>query len=110
MGSAVTGSRHNAFKVRLTARNGIYLVYKNMPPLQAFLNLPWLAAGIGIKALFFLKKGLGKAYVKGLADGFRLCLSLPGREKRIPFHKECFGSYVRIQLELWLNMLRRITG
>ncbi len=110
VGSAVTGSRHNAFKVRLTARNGIYLVYKNMPPLQAFLNLPWLAAGIGIKALFFLKKGLGKAYVKGLADGFRLCLSLPGREKRIPFHKESFGSYVRIQLELWLNMLRRITG
>ena len=33
-GSAVSGSRHNPFKVELTARNNLYLIYKNMPPLQ----------------------------------------------------------------------------
>lgn len=38
-GSGVSGSRHNAFKVKLSARNNVYLIYKNMPPLQILLNL-----------------------------------------------------------------------
>lgn len=31
MGSATTGSIHNEFKVRLSARNSLYVAYKNMP-------------------------------------------------------------------------------
>ena len=109
-GSAVSGSRYNDFKVRLSSRNSIYLVYKNMPFLQMLLNLPFLAAGTGIKALFFLKKGMGKAYVEGLLDGIRLSLSEEGRRQKVPYRQECFWNYVKIQLELWQNTMRRITG
>ena len=30
VGSASSGSRHNQFKVELTAANNLYLIYKNM--------------------------------------------------------------------------------
>lgn len=109
-GSAVSGSRYNDFKVRLSSRNSIYLIYKNMPSLQILLNLPFLAAGIGIKALFFLKKGLGKAYAEGLLEGFRLSLSEEGKRQKVRYRQECFWNYVKIQLELWQNTIRRITG
>ena len=81
-----------------------------MPFLQMLLNLPFLAAGTGIKALFFLKKGMGKAYVEGLLDGIRLSLSEEGRRQKVPYRQECFWNYVKIQLELWQNTMRRITG
>lgn len=38
-GSAASGSKHNAFKVTLSAKNSIYLIYKNMPVLQIIINL-----------------------------------------------------------------------
>ena len=52
VGSAASGSRHNEFKVRLSARNNLYLIYKNMPVLQILLNLPFLLAGFLVKYLF----------------------------------------------------------
>ena len=39
-GSGTSGSRHNAFKVRLSARNSVWLVRKNMPLWQVVLNAP----------------------------------------------------------------------
>ena len=30
-GSAASGSRHNAFKVDLSSKNSVYVIYKNMP-------------------------------------------------------------------------------
>ena len=68
-GSGVSGSRHNDFKVKLSARNNIYLIYKNMPPVQVLLNLPFLLAGFLVKTLFFLKKGLVKSWLLGTAEG-----------------------------------------
>ena len=68
-GSATSGSRHNAFKVRLAARNSVWLVKKNMPALQAALNLPFLAAGCLIKWIYFSRKGLGKEYAGGIRQG-----------------------------------------
>ena len=56
-GSATSGSRYNEFKIRYSARNNVYLIYKNMPALQILLNSPLLAAGFAVKLLFFLKKG-----------------------------------------------------
>ena len=38
VGSGTSGSKYNAFKVRLAARNNIYLNYKNMPDWQLALN------------------------------------------------------------------------
>lgn len=109
-GSGFSGSRYNKFKIDLSAKNSIYLVYKNMPLLQQLLNLPFLLAGFLIKWLFFLKKGFGTVYVKGLAKGFSLCFSRKGREKKVPFLGKNLPNYVFIQIQLWWNMIRRITG
>lgn len=107
-GSGSSGSRYNKFKVDLSSRNSIYLIYKNMPVLQVLLNLPFLLLGYLVKILFFLKKGLGADYMKGLGKGFRLAFSGKGREHKVKFSMKHFGNYVVIQLQLWANMFRRL--
>ncbi|MCM1266755.1 MAG: glycosyltransferase family 2 protein [Bacteroidales bacterium] len=107
-GSGVSGSRHNAFKVRLSAQNSVYLIVKNMPPLQILLNLPFLLAGFLIKMLFFLKKGLGKSWFQGTAEGLRLSFSAKGRRKRVRFSFRHLPAYGRIQWELWRNLWYRV--
>lgn len=72
-GSATTGSRHNEFKVRLAARNSVYMVWKNMPLWQRAVNGPFLAAGFLIKAGYFTVRGLGGAYMSGFGQGISLC-------------------------------------
>lgn len=106
-GSASSGSRYNAFKAELTARNSVYLVYKNMPPAQILLNLPFLLAGFLVKQLFFLKKGLGRSWCKGIVEGIRLCRSFEGRKRRVRFKMEHLSAYARIQWELWRNIWYR---
>lgn len=107
-GSASSGSRYNAFKAELTARNSVYLAYKNMPPGQMLLNLPFLLAGFLIKQLFFLKKGLGKSWWKGLVKGIGLCRSPEGKKRRVRFDSGRLPAYVRIQWELWRNIWYRV--
>lgn len=103
-GSGVSGSRHNKFKVDLTSRNSLYLIYKNMPMGQVLLNLPLLFAGVIIKFLFFTKKRMGIIYMRGLCKGVRLCLSEDGRAHKVRFRWEHFYNYAAIQLELWRNL------
>ncbi len=103
MGSATSGSRYNRFKVVLSAGNNVYLLYKNMPAGQLLLNAPFLLAGFLIKYLFFVKKGFGKEYREGLARGLTLCRENAGR--KVPFSAKRFPAYVRIQWELWKNIL-----
>ncbi len=105
-GSATTGSRYNAYKVKQAARNSVYVLYKNMPLAQLVLNLPFWLAGFIIKALYFAKKGFAAQYISGIIDGCRICT----RDKKVPFKAENTANYVRIQLELWINAVRRITG
>ena len=102
VGSAASGSRHNEFKVRLSARNNLYLIYKNMPVLQILLNLPFLLAGFLVKYLFFLKKGLGAIYLKGLMEAPKLMK----KKKKVLYQKGHLKNYLKIQLELWLNIFR----
>ena len=109
-GSAVSGSRHNEFKVKLSARNSVYLIYKNMPFLQVILNLPFLVAGYLIKGLFFLKKGLGSAYFNGLGQGFKLSCSQEGGQNKVRFQWKNLTGYLWIQGQLWLNLIRRLAG
>ncbi len=104
IGSGTTGSRYNPFKVRCSARNNIYLLYKNMPLFQLLLNAPFLAAGFLIKYLFFLKKGFGKEYVSGLKEGFKICK----KDKKVRFYFKNFQNYCKVQLELWANIGRRL--
>ncbi len=42
IGSATSGSRYNEFKVKLSARNNIWVVYKNFPIPQKILNFIFL--------------------------------------------------------------------
>lgn len=104
VGSGTTGSRYNPFKVRYSARNNVYLIYKNMPFLQLLLNLPFLAAGFIIKFLFFVKKGFGKEYAAGIRQGFEICK----KDKKVRFDLKNFGNYCKIQWELWANIARRL--
>ncbi|MBO4889563.1 MAG: glycosyltransferase family 2 protein [Lachnospiraceae bacterium] len=105
-GSGSTGGRYNPFKVRLASRNSWYVIYKNMPALQILINLPFFIIGFGTKALFFICKGYGREYLSGMKRGYLMCVA--GR--KYPFDKRFVKNYFRIQLELWLNMIRRITG
>lgn len=107
-GSASSGSRHNEFKVKLSSRNSIYLIYKNMPFLQILVNFPFLLAGYLIKLLFFTRKGLGLVYAKGVGNGFLLCCSREGRKNKVKFSWKNFKNYCWIQGQLWVNMLRRV--
>lgn len=96
VGSGTSGSRYNSFKVRLAARNCVYLNYKNMPGWQLLLNAPFLLAGIFVKYLFFVKNGFGGDYVSGLKEGIRTrkqCRRVPGLLKR-------FGAELKIQFEM----------
>ncbi len=106
VGSGATGSRYNDFKIRISARNNMYVIMKNMPVLQIILNLPFLLLGFSIKALFFILIGHGRAYLSGLKRGYILC-----REARkFPYSSRNLRNYARIQLELWLNLFRRLPG
>lgn len=105
-GSASSGSRHNTFKVELTAANNLYLIYKNMPALQVIINLPLIVVGILIKHVFYVKKGLGGAHLKGLLKGFSRIFSNSG--KRVRFGRKQALNSLKMQLELWINCIRRI--
>lgn len=106
-GSGASGSRYNDFKVDLTSKNSIYLVYKNMPPAQIILNLPFLIVGFAVKAVFFMRKGFGGTYLKGLRKGIALCLSDEGRAHKLRFSGDRLYNYVIIQMELWRNIWYR---
>lgn len=101
VGSGTSGSKYNSFKVYLSARNNIWLCYKNMPALQLFLNLAPLALGCLIKYLFFCKIGFGKDYKKGLKEG----ISNRKNCRKVPFHFSHLPNYLRIELELIKNTI-----
>ena len=68
-GSATSGSKYNAFKVRLTSRNHIWLMYKNQPDFLLIFHSPWILAGLFVKALFFAKRGLFLPWLSGTWEG-----------------------------------------
>lgn len=107
VGSASSGSVYNLFKTRHSSRNSIYLIYKNMPFLQILLNLPLFIPGFLAKTVFFIRKGFGKEYIAGIGRGFLLCRKGKKEGKKVRFRLENIGNYMRIQLELWINVVRR---
>lgn len=96
VGSGTSGSKYNSFKVRLAARNGVYLNYKNMPFLQLVLNSLPLILGMILKYGFFKKIGFGKEYLEGLKEGLRTANTC----KKVDFKREYLSHYLMIQLEL----------
>lgn len=102
VGSGTTGSRYNLFKVRYSSRNNIYLIYKNMPLFQIIWNIPFLAAGFGLKTLFFAKKGFGKEYVAGLKNG----IAISRKNKDRKFKADSGRRYIQVQIQLYRNLYR----
>ena len=106
VGSGTSGSRYNHFKTRYSSRNNVYLIYKNMPLLQIILNLPFLIVGFGTKLLFFTLKGFGKEYLAGIKNGFQISK----KDRKVLFKFRNLPNYLKIQLELWINIARRFHG
>lgn len=104
VGSGFSGSRYNEFKIRLSSRNNVYVIYKNMPVLQIILNLPLLLAGFAVKTIFFTMKGYGRAYLSGIKRGYLLC----HEGRKLAYSGRNFKNYARIQIELWVNTVRRL--
>lgn len=103
VGSATTGSKYNDFKVQYSARNNMYLIYKNMPGLQILWNAPLLIPGFMVKAAFFVRKGFGLQYLKGIREGVELCRNSKKQEYKHMYLK----NYVQIQMELWVNIFKK---
>ena len=105
IGSATSGSRHNSFKVKLAARNNIYLIHKNMPILQIILNFIFIFMGILIKWMYFSIKGFGTDYITGVFEGLRSKKKI----NRIKLKNNLF-NYIDIEKMLFkntLNLLKR---
>ncbi len=96
VGSGTSGSKYNSFKVRLAARNNIYLNYKNMPAPQLVINSIPLALGTAVKYGFFRKLGFGKDYLDGVKEG----ISARKTCRKVPYRREHLKNYVKIQWDL----------
>lgn len=96
VGSGTSGSKYNSFKVKLSARNSVWLNYKNMPLIQLCINFLPLLAGYFVKTLFFCKIGFGKDYLTGLSEGIRSLSSC----KKVPFRFSHLPAYLKIEYEL----------
>ena len=93
VGSGTSGSKYNSFKVRLSARNSVYLIYKNMPAPMIAVNALPLLTGFLIKQIFFMKKGFGADYAFGILEALKTCHIL----KNANFDEVPFTRYLRIE-------------
>lgn len=96
VGSGTSGSKYNSFKVKLAARNNVYLNYKNMPLLQLLANSLPICMGIIGKYFFFKKIGFEKDYVAGVLEG----ISTARSTRKVPYKKENLMNYLAIEWEL----------
>lgn len=101
VGSGTSGSRYNSFKVRLAARNNVYLNYKNMPLFQLVLNSLPLGLGILVKYAFFRKIGFGKDYIDGLKEGFKTAKQC----RKVKYDKKHLKNYLAIEWGLCTGTL-----
>ncbi|MCR8745447.1 glycosyltransferase family 2 protein [Romboutsia lituseburensis] len=104
IGSATSGSKYNAFKVKLAARNNVYVPYKNMPIIQLIINLPFLILGFLVKYLFFIKKGFGTEYINGFIEG----LQTLNKVSKVKFKFKNIVNYINIEYELLVNTIKYV--
>ena len=108
IGSATTadGQKYSPFKVQISARNNIYVAYKNMPLIQLLVNSPFLLLGFLIKFALFAKRGFGKDYAAGIKDGLKNLLKI----KKTPFQIKNLGHYFYIEGQLIVNVFRFVAN
>lgn len=102
IGSATSGSRYNEFKVKLAARNNVWVVYKNIPIPLKILNFLFLFFGFLIKYLFFFKKGFGSIYLSGIKEG----LKTRNKIDKVHFEWKNTKNYFKIEYRLIINTLK----
>ena len=102
IGSATSGSRYNEFKVKLAARNNVWVVYKNIPIPFKILNFIFLFIGFLIKYLFFFKKGFGSTYYAGIKEG----LSTRNKINKVKFNSKNTKNYFKIEYRLIINTFK----
>ncbi len=104
--SGTSGSKYNKFKIKLAARNNVYVPYKNMPLPQLILNFAFLVLGYSIKYLFFLKKNQGKYYLEGLKQG----LNSLDKIDKVKYTNKNLANYIRIEWLLIKNTMKFIVS
>lgn len=102
VGSGSTGSRHNSFKVKLSARNSFLVMYKNFAVWQWIVNMPFIIMGFVIKTIYFIPKGLVRDYLAGV-------FSVASKKKelvktQVPDRK----IYIKLEQELFSNIFLRL--
>jgi len=70
IGSATTGSKYNEFKVRISARNNVWMLANNLNIRLGYI-LFFATFGTLAKLMFFFMKGYGFSYMKGLFEGVK---------------------------------------
>lgn len=107
-GSGTSGSRYNEFKVRLAARNSVYLIYKNQNLVQKIFHFLPLFAGFAIKQLFFCRKGFGRIYHNAVLEGLKMCRTADAKKNKKHLKNIKFSDGCKMEWELWINVFRKI--
>ena len=95
IGSATSSSISSVFKLRLSARNNIVLIHKNMPPWMRRLNAPFLARARRKKEKSYRANGFGDAWDEAVAQA---------REMVKDIKPEYVGTRFVHQAGTWLSM------
>ena len=102
IGSATSGSRYNEFKVKLAARNNVWVVYKNLPIPLKIVNFVFLFLGFLIKYIFFCKKGFGSTYLADIREG----LSCRNKIEKVKFESKNTKNYFKMEFRLIINTIK----
>lgn len=111
--NGTSGKGKNEFKTKLSGRNSIYLIYKNMPVIMILVNLPFILIGYVLRVISYSKSKLGIFYIRSLIDGLKTLKFV--RRQKFSFKK--IGQYTYIQLVMirdtyrWFSMkIRSMIG
>ena len=105
LGSATSGTdKYNEFKVRMSARNNILVIYKNMPIIMILINIYPIIIGFLLKQIYFTKKGFGIDYFFGIIDGIRGCKYV----ERFDFSKTSIFRLIKIEIDMIINTIEYI--
>ena len=102
--SGESGAKYNDFKAVQSGRNNILLPYKNMPILMFVFNFPSLFIGYSIKTLFFIIRGFGKPYLKGMKEAFKYI----GKLDKPKFKFKNISNYILIEFWMMIDVFRYI--
>ncbi len=114
IGSATTGSRYNKFTVFHHAQNTINVIVKNYPLRLILRYLPHIVWYISSMQAYFLTKGLGWTFFKGIVSGIRMIKKMKIKRRDIMKNRVISDTdLVRIfkdNKKLYLGSKRNIVG